>query len=127
MPVRDKAIDTAWHALTLYSATDSYFINRPTNPIAVINGVEMPKEEFHEQYITPLERVYERVVDSIDWNRVMIEAQARHLALGHDTEGDRHSFPFTEDICPKCLCEALLAEETHTDWKREPDIPRRFK
>lgn len=120
MPVRDKAVSTILHVLM--GDTPYHFNN--VHMTATVNGKKMSRDKFDEIYMDPIERIYERVVDSIDWNRVMLEASARHIALGHDEGEDRDSFPHTEDICPKCLCEALLTDDTHSDWKSNPDAPR---
>lgn len=127
MPVREKACDTAFYALM--GDTPFHFYNNPAGPTATINGVTMPREEFRERFSDPIERIYERVVDSIDWNRVMIEAWQRHMAVGHGAEGeaDEYSFPFTPQICPECLCEALLADDTSPRWSEEPKAPRYHK
>jgi hypothetical protein len=76
-----------------------------------------------------VEALYVRMVESTDWNRVILEASTRHLALDHDPPEDRGVRLFAvEGICGECLNEALLAVsfggKFDTDWKREPISPR---
>ena len=47
---------------------------------------------------------------AVDWNRVLLQAQGRHLALGHDY-GDY-------EPCGECVMEALLIEDTFPLWER---------
>jgi hypothetical protein len=49
---------------------------------------------------------YRTLIDSIDWNRVLLEAQSRHLTLDHS--GDY--------TCGVCIAAALLVKETWPDW-----------
>lgn len=123
MPVRDKAIDVAFRSLM--DDTPFHFYKQPGHETATIGDVTMPYAEFRERIMDPIEFAYERVVDSMDWNRVMLEAMARHLALDHaTTQADKPGFPWGPDICPECICEALLADTTHVSWNAEPVSPR---
>lgn len=117
MPVRVKAVSTA-----LRSTHKRMHFNN-LDWTATVDDEVMTRDEFDKRFWDPADKVFVQVVDSIDWSRVFIEAQSRHIALGHDDE-DRHSFPRTEDICPECLCEALLAGDTFMDWTETPKVPR---
>lgn len=125
MPVRDKAVDTALHGLL--EGVPYHFINNPMNPIAVVDGIEMSRDEFDKRFMNTIEKIYERVVDSIDWNRAMIEAEQRHITL-EGKDGHERCEKFAEDhrygFGPQCLCEALLADETHVSWEHTPKSPR---
>lgn len=80
---------------------------------------DIPIDEYYERY----DGAFVAAIDRIDWNRVMIEAWARHTALGHDTDEDEFSFPHTGHMCPECLCEALLSSG-YQNWEREPTASR---
>lgn len=124
MPVRSKAVATIFSLLM--GDQPYHFNNLPGHATATVNGVVMPREEFDEKYMDPIERVFERVVDSIDWNRVMLEALSRHLALEKDPDHDPRGVGADWDdlLCPECLCEALLADDTIVSWKDRPKAPR---
>lgn len=83
------------------------------------NKRDIPLDDYYRIY----DGAFVEMIDSINWNRVMIEAWARHTALGHDTDEDEFSFPHTGHICPECLCEALLSSGCE-DWVREPHASR---
>lgn len=119
MPVRTKAVSTALRAIL---KPERLSFNN-VSWTAQVNDEVMTRDDFDARFWDPADEAFVEVVDSIDWGRVFIEAQSRHIALGHDDE-DRYSFPRTEDICPECLCEALLAGDTYMDWKRNPKVPR---
>lgn len=74
---------------------------------------EISRDEYEARY----DAAYVRMVDSIDWMRVFLEASARHHALDHDCDGDYGI------VCEECVQEALLAPMWQ-DWRREPRAPR---
>lgn len=87
-----------------------------------------------------VDAAYEEVVESIDWNRVLLDATARHLSLHKPDEGDKggtlvapsdealaaaedrdddedfapppawHQYRY-DAVCPECIAEAVLANE----------------
>lgn len=124
MPVRDKAVDTALR--TVLDGTTMWFRNQPGNEQATVGSETMPRDEFNRRFWDPIDKAYERVVDSIDWNRVMLEASARHMALENHPEHDKRAVGDTYEnvICPECVCEALMADTTMVSWEREPRAPR---
>lgn len=111
MPVRDKAVDRILREAGLRMAFNN------ADYTARVNGETMTRDEFDKRFWDPADRIYERVVDTIDWNRVLLEASARHAALNHEDW-------LIEDICPDCLCEALLLPSTFASWARTPRTPR---
>lgn len=60
--------------------------------------------------------LYERIIDRIDWNRVMLEASSRHFDLvrakAHGPAGADLADMFDDIICPDCIREALLCDDT---------------
>lgn len=70
--------------------------------------------------------IFVRMVDRTDWNRVLLEAQGRHMAV-HDTEGKGYLLG-DESVCGECINEALLAAtfggKFSEDWTKEPTSPR---
>lgn len=114
MPVREKAIDKALR--TILAGQNMSFNN--VHWTAQIGDEVMTRDEFDERYWDPIDRVYEAVVDSIDWNRVLLEATQRHISLKHSDE-DYYGF-----LCPECVGEALLADTTFVSWKTQPFVPR---
>jgi hypothetical protein len=75
------------------------------------------------------------VVESIDWGRVLMTAQARHEAL---MDADKHADPPESSslkdvheragVCPECIVAALLHESTmgslYSGWVQDPDPER---
>lgn len=73
-----------------------------------------------------VEAIYVRLIDRLDWNRIILEAHGRHLALDHKyAETDEFRFG-VDQICGECLNEALLATDFggYRDWKEDPAAPR---
>jgi hypothetical protein len=68
-----------------------------------------------------------RLVDHIDWNRVLLEATGRHFAL-HHKDDDKKYLMSDDNVCGECICEALLATtfggKFSDDWTKEPTSPR---
>lgn len=124
MPVRDKAV--AALASALDGPGPSF---NSLDDTVKLGGQEISRDAYHDRYTA----AYIRMVDAIDWNRVLLEASARHMELEHRDEGFDGYTAVSDDgevivgvICPQCLNEALLAVKQGgwTDWKREPDAPR---
>lgn len=119
MPVRDKAI------AALARALDGPVLFNVDGTVK-LGAREMTPDEFYERY----GGAYIQMIDSIDWNRVLLEANSRHYALEHTDHVE------VEDgrgigiaiVCPECVCEALLAPDTGgripTDWQEHPRAPR---
>jgi hypothetical protein len=114
MPVRDKAIDRVLR--TVLDGTPMSFNNLDWT--AQVGDEIMTRDEFNQRFWDPIDRAYEAVVDSIDWNRVLLEATGRHIALKHPDED------YTGMLCAECLCESLLADATFVSWKQEPKVTR---
>jgi hypothetical protein len=112
MPVRDRVVE-----LMLRHQGHRMSFNN-VDLTATVDGEIMPRDDFDERVWLPAQKLYEAIIDRIDWNRVLLEASARHIALDHPDE-DYYGM-----VCPECVCEALLATETHTSWERQPTIPR---
>lgn len=68
--------------------------------------VTVPHELYEEAELAA-DTLYGHIVDAVDWSRILIEAQARHLH--HDPHGDSYA------TCGKCLREALLVD-VHDGW-----------
>lgn len=45
---------------------------------------------------------YEQVIESIDWNRVVLQAEGLHEKLGHR---------FRDSVCGECIKAVLLRED----------------
>lgn len=124
MPVRAKAVDRIIRELT---GGVSYNNVTHTARVGGVDGEVMDRDEYDRRYVEPVDRIFEIVVDSIDWNRVMLEASARHGSLASNPEHDERNVghSYEDVICPECLCEALMASESWQDWKKKPRVPRR--
>lgn len=71
----------------------------------------MPTDRY-DQTVDTVDVLFERMVDRIDWPRLMIEASARHLS----THPEQEPFASPEAPCGACVREALLAGDRPTDW-----------
>lgn len=129
MPERDKAVERAAALIVgADSRTWDAIIRRPAG---------MRKAEW--QALTVLvDMLYAYTVRHIDWNRVMVTANSRHIALieAEEKGGEAHerseliSFVITDErqaddgLCPECLREALLQETTmgslQSEWQARP-------
>jgi hypothetical protein len=67
--------------------------------------------------------LYERIVDSIDWSRILIEAVSRHFDLVRLGSHSQGANDIVEDVCGSCLQEALLADE-HMPRHSPVPLPR---
>lgn len=76
---------------------------------------EIPMDDYYREF----DDAFVAVVEAIDWNRVMLEATTRHLALKHQNEFEEYG----DEVCPECLCEALLAPSWQ-DWQDRPKAER---
>lgn len=63
-------------------------------------------DEYQEQF----HGLWERLVASVDWNRVMIEATSEHLRKRKE-DPSHECWDFNDEICPDCLAAALVARE----------------
>lgn len=73
----------------------------------------MPTEAYY-QTRDAANVLYERIVQRIDMNRILLEAVGRHCADGHDEDA------VIGNICGPCVTEALLAEGHWWDGPRKP-------
>lgn len=129
MPERDKAVErTAALVVGANPATWDAITRRPAG---------MRKAEW-QAFTVLVDMLYVHAVRHIDWNRVILTAHSRHIALTEATDngGEEHerstlmSFVITDDrdaddgLCPECMREALLQETTmgslHSEWVARP-------
>jgi hypothetical protein len=71
----------------------------------------MPTEAW-ERVKSAADLLFERIVSRVDWSRVLIEAQGRHLGLDHSGE-----------LCGPCLRDALLSKDRWADPTAAPPPP----
>jgi hypothetical protein len=117
MPVREKAVQRGIRAFfSLQPNKDASVVFNSITDVARVNGVTISQGDF-DQIADLADSVYERVIDSIDWKRVMLEASARHSAL-HMTDETQ-----MDDVCAECVREALLAPRWQ-NWEEAPDVER---
>jgi hypothetical protein len=84
----------------------------------VFNGLigkttSMPNDRY-EQVSDTADMLFERIIDRIDWNRILLEAMNRHHELvrsGTHRETNWYAGITENEVCPDCLRESLLAEE----------------
>lgn len=126
MPVRSKAVQTLAAALTGGGLSFNSIMG--TVRIGGITGETITQDEYEERY----DGAYVAMIEEIDWNRVLLEASARHLELAHEDEGfDGYAVSARGGIihgaiCSECLNEALLSRAAGgwQDWKRNPKAER---
>lgn len=116
MPVRDRTGEQ---------------LTRDVVGIQVFNGlvgvcVTMPNDAY-DDVRAAVDALYERFVDAIDWNRIRIEAESRHISLGPAHHRDTHRE--AEDVCGDCIREALLVGDGDPQrwpggWKDAPTVAR---
>jgi len=107
VPVRDKAV-TKLAGLLADGGVVFHSLDDEVSLRAGESAVRISRDVFESDY----GRLWEELISSVDWSRVLLEAVGRHLALGH--EGlDEADF-----VCGECLEQALLARETNPDWKK---------
>jgi hypothetical protein len=79
----------------------------------------MPTEEY-DRVADAADELFTQLVRRVDWNRTMMEAQGRHLALDHDRYWE---------TCGECVAEALLFDDHFAmgvkDWTARPHVPKR--
>lgn len=125
MPERDKAV---------FHIIDAVFGPIVRDPL-LGTPRNMPRAD-HAALEAAVDELFVGVVDMIDWGRILMTANARHMALretgAHEPPGvgslddifddDRHP------LCPSCMVEALLSESTMGNsegtWKAEPNADR---
>lgn len=115
MPVRNTgmaALARALHGGLSFNAIDD--IARLGSPAE--DRVTISVAEYEEQF----GRLFEALVDAVDWSRVVLEATVRHIALEHSSAaGLDHDTP-----CGECIAEALLCPDTWRDWSKQPRVER---
>lgn len=58
------------------------------------------------------DELWEKVVNSLDFSRILISAAAEHLRLQEAVGGDNHpDHILVQEICPACVRFALLTKE----------------
>lgn len=115
MPVFDKVLNVYIRKVV----GDSISYNNVDQTMRVDDRILGPDErdEFIEGHADDLTEIFRRV----DWNRVLLEATARHLKLDHADEGiDGYGVMdgnlLSGMICVECLEAALLARSTWPGW-----------
>jgi hypothetical protein len=58
-------------------------------------------------------RVYNDIIKAIDWNRVLLEAQGRHLLHFTPEQSEAIKADDLHPLCGECIRDVLLLEE---DW-----------
>lgn len=84
-------------------------------------GSRILTRPLREAFMAKHEEGLASLLSSVDWNRVLLEATARHLKLEHpdaglDGYGVMDGNVVTGMICPECLVQALLCRETFPDY-----------
>jgi hypothetical protein len=119
MPVKIKAVETLVRAI--YGGLG--FNN--LQEIAYIGPPERRRtitvQEFEETYTA----AYEKMIRSMDWKRVLLEATSRHIELNHgETQKERRGvYDWGPDMpCAECIEAALLAGKTWMSWQDNPPL-----
>lgn len=61
---------------------------------------------------------YDAMIKRVDWNRVLLEATSCHMARQDINPEHKMRFEdYSDEICPDCVMQALLADKTLVDWK----------
>lgn len=95
MPVRDKAVVRVAQQLTGIQDWDG----------RTGECKSMPTEDFYG-VVEMVDSLFVRIAEMVDWNRVLLEAQGRHLTLEHDENRGYDDTP-----CGECVFEALLSRD----------------
>ena len=82
----------------------------------------MPTDEYRKTQ-DAAEVLYERVIDAIDWPRILIEACSRHFDLVKSGNHLPIKNDIVDDVCGSCLQEALMADE-HMPRHSPVPVPR---
>ncbi len=110
MPVRNKALEALVRKLTGGLSFNSI------DDVAFVGPLKNRKTISMDEFYMTYDAAFVACVDSIDWNRVLLEATQRHLALKHENQfGD-----YGDEICPECINEAVLGLEPWNDWADKP-------
>lgn len=120
MPERNKQVDSM--ARTLAGA--------PFRPFNMRLGTK-PEEITDEDWETAqqtADRVYVDLIESIDFQRILIETNKRHLTVHPEkttlmAAADIGVSTY-EAICHECMTEVLLALDTNPPWTEQADSPR---
>jgi hypothetical protein len=114
MPVRDKAVNKI----------ASMMVGGLTFDGLTGTCTSLPDSIYRVLCFTA-DNAYEEVVLSIDWNRVMLDAEARHISL-HG--GEMGMEPKVHSVCAECVMEAVLANEwggkQSDKWAARPKAAR---
>jgi hypothetical protein len=129
MPIREKAVISGLRmALGTEPGVAAAVSFRILEDTVKINGLVYPRGHY-DALRERADGVFETVVEGIDWNRVMLEASARHGALEDNPDHDKQDVgkQYDDVICPECIREALLCGRTWQDWAVEPRAERRVR
>lgn len=106
MPVRSKAIGElarSLHKTVVYNNVDM---------TVEVDGRDRDRKRFWEKH----SKAYDRVVHSIDWNRVLIEASILHM-VRQEKDSAHQAFDYGDEVCGSCVMYAMLADKTWPDWE----------
>lgn len=93
--------------------------------------ITMPTEAY-DRTKTAADLLFERLVDHLDWSRVMLAAAGRHIALinagTHPGNGTGSSRSYTTvgadlGVCGQCVQEALLDDDRRIRWVTADNQP----
>lgn len=112
MPVRARIVENLTHETVGYQVWDGLTGRCKTVPTA----------DYHEAQ-KAADVLFERIVDAIDWPRVLIEACSRHFDLVRAGAHKSIKHDIVQDVCGDCLHEALLADE-HMPRHSPVPLPR---
>lgn len=85
-----------------------------------LNGFNsMPTAEYHK-VSEAADVLFERIVDRIDWPRILIEACSRHYDLVRSGTHSSIKNDIVLDVCGNCLQETLLTDDHSPRHSPEP-------
>lgn len=119
MPVRSRAVEIL--ARTLADGEGPVF--NTLDDTVRLGGETITHDAYERRY----DAAYVAMVDDINWNRVLIEASARHMELEHADEGyDGYVAGVVGTVCPECVNEVMLSVTGGgwQDWKNNPKAKR---
>ena len=112
MPERSKAV------AALVGRMEGGVSFNAIEDVAYVGAVGDKRRMTMGHYLRVYDEAWVASMEAVDWNRVFLQASARHDWLGHE-DGDYGA------VCEECLLEALLIPGDWHDWSREPTAPRR--
>lgn len=81
---------------------------------------DIPMDEYYDRF----DGAFVAAMDRVNWNRVLLEAQARHMTMKKKDPEHKTAFDeYGDDICPECLGEAILGSG-YQNWDDEPIASR---